>query len=355
MKRAFPTDRARIAVVALAAALAPPLALSSRSSAAPQVRAPHQGSSLLPSSPPPPCPAEWVGLLGRYGNDTGPLVRERRGRLEVLLSGNDFEPLERVAADVFRSAGGRRVSFSRDSSGRAERLVLDGAALARLSDGTDGAVFRITPRRPVAELRREALAARPPAEPGPFRAVDLVDVATLDPTIRLDVRYATSENFLGVPLYEEPRAFLQGPAAESLLAAHRALAARGYGLLIHDAYRPWWVTMVFWEATPPARREFVADPARGSRHNRGCAVDLTLYSLADGSAVEMPGVYDEMSERSYPDFPGGTSLQRWHRDLLRAAMEGQGFTVFESEWWHFDHRGWRRYPILNAPFDALAR
>jgi zinc D-Ala-D-Ala dipeptidase len=207
----------------------------------------------------------------------------------------------------------------------------------------------------VAELRREALAASPPREDGPFRSPDLVELVSLDPDLRLDVRYATKDNFLGVPVYPSARAFLQRPAAEALVRAHRALRPYGYGLLIHDAYRPWWVTKVFWEATPPDKREFVADPARGSRHNRGCAVDLTLYRLADGRAVEMPGVYDEMSERSYPSYPGGTSAQRWRRDLLRAAMEAEGFAVFSSEWWHFDYRSWHEYPILNVPFDAIGR
>ena len=215
--------------------------------------------------------------------------------------------------------------------------------------------FRITPPRPVAELRAAALAATPPAEPGPFRPADLVDLAALEPTFRFDVRYATADNFLGTPFYEEARVFLQRPAAEALRRAHRALRAAGYGLLVHDAYRPWWVTKLFWDATPQEMRDFVADPAKGSRHNRGCAVDLTLYRLADGRAVEMPSLYDEMTERAYPGYPGGTPEQRQRRDLLRSAMEREGFTVFESEWWHFDYRDWREYPILNVSFAGIGR
>jgi D-alanyl-D-alanine dipeptidase len=231
-------------------------------------------------------------------------------------------------------------------------LTLPGLASPLSVDQRPG-IFRITPQRPVAELRAAALAATPPAEPGPFRPVDLVELTTLDPTIRLDVRYATADNFLGTPVYEEARAFLQRPAAEALLRAHRALRDEGYGLLVHDAYRPWWVTKVFWDATAADKREFVADPAKGSRHNRGCAVDLTLYRLSDGRAVEMPSRYDEMTARAYPGYAGGTPEQRARRDLLRSAMEREGFTVFESEWWHFDHRDWREYPILNVPFTAI--
>jgi len=236
-------------------------------------------------------------------------------------------------------------------------LALAAAIVAPSGTAADSrpGTFRITPLRPVAELRREAQALSPPPEKGAFRAVDLVELTALDPTIRLDIRYATADNFLSTPVYEEPRAFLQRPAALALLRAHRRLAASGYGLLIHDAYRPWWVTRVFWEATPVDKREFVADPAKGSRHNRGCAVDLTLYARGDGRVVEMPSLYDEMSERAYPGYGGGTRQQRARRDLLRAAMEAEGFTVFQSEWWHFDYRDWRHYPILNLDFGRIGR
>jgi D-alanyl-D-alanine dipeptidase len=233
-------------------------------------------------------------------------------------------------------------------------FVLWGVSAAASAPAVEGpAVFRITPVRPVAELRREALAATPPREQGSFRKPDLVELVRLDPSIHLDIRYATKDNFLGTPVYQEARAFLQRDAAEALTRVSHALEQKGYGLLVHDAYRPWWVTKLFWEATPPDKREFVADPSQGSRHNRGSAVDLTLYRLADGRPVEMPSLYDEMSERSYPDYRGGTAEERRHRDLLRAAMEAQGFSVYSSEWWHFDYRDWRSYPILNIPFDRI--
>ncbi len=215
------------------------------------------------------------------------------------------------------------------------------------------AVFRIAPVRPVEELRAEALRAVPPRESGKFRPADLVDVGTLDPRIKLEIRYATADNFLSTPVYATARAFLQRPAAEALLRAHKELLGKGFGLLIFDAYRPWYVTKIFWDATPADKHEFVADPAVGSRHNRGCAVDLSLYDLATGREVEMPGVYDEMSKRSYPGYKGGTAEQRARRDLLRRTMEKQGFRVFVSEWWHFDYRDWKRYGIENTPFEEL--
>ena len=193
----------------------------------------------------------------------------------------------------------------------------------------------------------------PPHEEGTFRQPDLVELIKLDPTIKLDIRYATANNFLGRRVYPEARAFLQRPAAEALVRVHRALRSQGYGLVIHDGYRPWSVTKVFWDATPADKHVFVADPTKGSRHNRGCAVDLTLYDLKTGKPVEMVSTYDETTARAYPDYPGGTSLQRWHRKLLRDAMEAQGFTVYEAEWWHFDYKDWQKYAIGNVRFEDI--
>ena len=148
---------------------------------------------------------------------------------------------------------------------------------------------------------------------------------------------------------------MQRPAAEALLRVHRGLTDRGYGLLIHDAYRPWYVTKMFWDATPADKRIFVADPVEGSRHNRGCAVDLTLYELASGKPVQMVGGYDEMTtKRSYPDYRGGTPSSVAARRAARA-MEADGFRVYEFEWWHFDYRDWPKYPILDISFQEASK
>ena len=213
--------------------------------------------------------------------------------------------------------------------------------------------FRIEPVRPVAELLPIALAATPPPQDPALRASEFVELVKLDPTIKLDIRYASANNFLGTPLYDQPRAFLQRPAAQALVRVSAALKADGYGLLVHDAYRPWYVTKLFWDATPPAQHKFVADPAKGSKHNRGCAVDLTLYRLSDGKPVEMPSLYDEMSERAYPTYAGGSRAARAHRELLRARMEAEGFSVYEFEWWHFDYRDWESYPVANLRFEQI--
>jgi len=199
-------------------------------------------------------------------------------------------------------------------------------------------------------LAAPACAAGPPAEPGPFRPPDLVELVTLDPTIHLDIRYATRQNLTGRAVYQEARAFLERPAAEALVRVNRALAAEGFGLLVFDGYRPWSVTKLFWDVVPPEKHAFVADPAKGSRHNRGTAVDLSLYDRTSGREVEMPSAYDELSERAYPTYAGGSEAARARRETLRAAMESAGFFVHPYEWWHYDWKDWRAYPILDVAF-----
>jgi zinc D-Ala-D-Ala dipeptidase len=235
-------------------------------------------------------------------------------------------------------------------------LASAGISILLLSPGMAQQVsFRITPLRPVAELRAEALREQPPVEHGNFRKPDLVELVTLDPTIKLDIRYATTNDFLGEPVYTEARAFLQRPAAEALVRAHQSLRAQGYGLIIHDGYRPWYVTEIFWKATPDDQKKFVANPAEGSKHNRGCAVDLSLYDLRTGQEVVMPSGYDEMTDRSYADYPGGTPAQRALRAVLRQAMEAQGFAVIPTEWWHFDYGQWQQYSLQNSRFEDLSK
>lgn len=192
-----------------------------------------------------------------------------------------------------------------------------------------------------------------PREQGSFRPPDLVEITSLDTTIRLDIRYASPRNFMGRPMYDEARAFLQRPAAEALVRAHRALGNRGYGILVFDGYRPWSVTKKFWDETPPAKRKFVANPARGSKHNRGCAVDVSLFDRKTGTEVVMPSPYDDFSRRAAARYPGGTPLQRKMRDLLRGSMEAEGFAVNPDEWWHFDFREWKAYRVLDIPFSGI--
>ena len=209
----------------------------------------------------------------------------------------------------------------------------------------------------LASLLLVSCQSRPPREHGQLRPAELVELVKLDPTLRLEIRYATTNNFMHRPVYHQARAFLQRPAAEALVRVNRSLKPRGYGLLVFDGYRPWSVTKAFWDSATQEQRDigFVANPQEGSKHNRGCAVDLTLFKLATGSEVMMPSAYDEFSERAFPAYDGGSPEPRAMRDLLRSAMEAEGFTVLKEEWWHFDYKDWREYGILNIRFETIKR
>ena len=317
-------------------------------------------ASVTPGPKPPDAPEEWKQLVGiyRHGQDQGTvIVLERDGRLFFQDAKGATEQIQEQKQILLLPGRDRQTDAfteDRDATGSVVALHHLLESYTRVDAGSDPThFFRVQPVHPVDQLTAIALAEKPPKEIGPFRKPELTELATLDSGFRLDIRYAQANNFLGAPVYSEARAFLERPAAEALVRVLHKLKPLGYGLLIHDAYRPWYVTKIFWDATPAQGKIFVADPRKGSRHNRGCAVDLTLYDLASGRSIEMPGLYDEMSPRSFPNFPGGTSLERWHRDLLRRAMESEGFTVNEDEWWHFDFQDWRRYAILNTPFEEL--
>ena len=304
--------------------------------------------------------AALQALIGEYGWDYDTLyVFEKDGHLEVLIEWYEYAPLKQVSRDVFQFPDyglydRERATFERDPHGAVTGVKIGWVEFKRRPGGNiSGGVFHVQPLKPVDELRREALALQPPAESGDFLKPDLVELVKLDPTIKLDIRYASTRNFLSTPIYQQARAFMQRPAAEAVVRANRKLRALGFGLLIHDAYRPWFVTKMFWDSVPEVDHIFVADPSQGSRHNRGCAVDLSMYDLKTGNAVPMVSTYDEMTERAYPSYPGGSSIERWDRAVLRHAMEDEGFTVYETEWWHFDYKNWTKYPIINTAFEQI--
>jgi len=307
------------------------------------------------------CPAHLREYVGEYGwNHNVLLVREVDGALEALVEWFWFDALTEAGRDRFTLPTGRglypleEIVFERSTDGAITAAVLGGVRFVRRATGAvHGEQFTIDALHPEDELRAMALAAAPPAERGEFHDPDLVDLAAALPGVRLDVRYATTNNFLETVFYPTARALLQRPAAAALEEVRLELEGEGLGLVIYDAYRPWHVTKMFWDATPQEHKHFVADPTKGSRHNRGCAVDLSLVELATGEVAETTGGYDEFSARSYADYPGGTSLQRWYRERLRRAMEDHGFTVYRWEWWHYDFTGWERYPILDHGLEEL--
>ncbi len=309
-------------------------------------------------APPPPLP-EVAALMGHFGSGLRELVvhEDDAGRLALRADGQAVA-LVRAGARTFRTMGGpawvpAELRFLPDS-GQAHLIATDSRMFVRRQTGPDeGDVFRIAPLRPVADVLRDAQRALPPPGGGTRRA-DLVDLTEAIPNVVLSIHYATPDNFMGAPMYARAAAFLQRPAADALAAVQRALAAEGLGIVVYDAYRPWYVTRAFWDATPPAQRGFVAPPSQGSRHNRGCAIDLGLVSLQTGQIVEMPSSYDEFTGRAAARYPGGSRRARYFREVLHDAMVRHGFSVNPTEWWHFDYRDWPQYGVLNLPFEALA-
>lgn len=307
-------------------------------------------------------PNEWKGLVGEYGWDHNILfVYEDMGSLWLLMEWIEKNQLLQVKDDLFafpensRMYYGERLKFKRNAAGVAtEVAIINGPVFKRREIGASNSeTFRIEPLKPIEELRDIAFKAKPPKENQDFLSSDLVELKNIDKTINYDIRYASTNNFMSNKFYTRAEAYLQRPAAQALGRVNKKLKTKGYGLLIHDAYRPWYVTKMFWDATPLDKKLFVANPENGSRHNRGCAIDLTLYDLKSGKVIEMVGGYDEMTERSYPNYYGGTTEQRWHRKLLREVMESEGFNVYEFEWWHFDYKDWKQYPISNDRFEDL--
>ena len=182
---------------------------------------------------------------------------------------------------------------------------------------------------------------------------ELIELSTLDTSIKLDIRYATKNNFLGRAVYSQAKAYLQKPVAEALVRVNKEVKKDGYGLLVFDGYRPWSVTKLFWDEIELSKRQFVADPKTGSIHNRGCAVDLSLYDLKTKKEIEMPSTYDEFTERAYPTYSGATENERKNRDYLISVMKTQDFTVHPKEWWHFDYKDCDKYEILDISFETL--
>jgi D-alanyl-D-alanine dipeptidase len=307
-------------------------------------------------------PTRWQVLIGEYGTDTVNrwFVIERDKRLWIMDQHKNYVPLTEQSDSVFQAPIAPvpvqgEVRFRFDSTRHIAAVQVGQVTMPHrhIEPPPGVAQMRVTPVRPLDELRREALAAVPPAESGKFEPTDLVDVTKLDTSIKLDVRYATENNFLGAKMYDTARVFMQKAAAAALVRANKTMKRLNGRLIIHDGYRPWYVTKVFWDATPEDKKWMVANPAQGSKHNRGIAVDLNIYDLDVNRASEMPSGYDEATERAYSTYPGGTSRERWHRALLRRVMEKEGFAVHPKEWWHFEYVDRKRYAIGNIPFDKI--
>ena len=212
--------------------------------------------------------------------------------------------------------------------------------------------FYIIPIKEISELREISKNSNPPILDSLDSHKKLVDLKKLDDEFQLDIRYASTNNFMRSKFYKNERAFFNMSAADRLIEAKNELKELGYGIIIYDAYRPWFVTKMFWEGTPENLKHFVANPENGSSHNKGCAIDIGLYDIETGESIVMISGYDEFTERAYPNYMGGSKKQRDIRDMLIKVMERNDFTVYEYEWWHFNYNGCES-GIMNYSFEEL--
>ena len=193
------------------------------------------------------------------------------------------------------------------------------------------------------ELYRQHVAQNPSHE--------LVELKPYIPGLVLDIKYATADNLVGEPVYTTATAYARQPVADALKQVQAELKPMGLGLKIFDGYRPYQVTVLFFRKVK--EKDFVANPRDGSRHNRGCAIDLTLVRLKDGKELEMPTAYDATVPQAHSEYPNVSAEAKKNRELLKQVMHRHGFTVFKIEWWHYDFNAWRNFPLMDIPFEKL--
>ncbi|GIL24218.1 MAG: hypothetical protein BroJett042_27310 [Bacteroidota bacterium] len=180
---------------------------------------------------------------------------------------------------------------------------------------------------------------------------ELINLEKFIPDVVLEIGYATTNNLTGEKVYDLPRAYARKPVAEALKKIQADLKRKGLGLKIFDGYRPYSATVKFYELFGDTT--YVASPYKGSRHNRGCALDLTLINLKTGKELQMPTGWDSFTKEAWPSTPVADPTIRANRKLLIDTMEKFGFTVYESEWWHFDFVGWQKFEVLDIDFEEL--
>ncbi|WP_299449291.1 M15 family metallopeptidase [uncultured Phascolarctobacterium sp.] len=317
-------------------------------------------------------PKDIKHILGfYYGNGENILIRENGGNLELLyrfaqkdkdFSGAIIYPLAKEHFDAYllneagpMSGSEANVRFERDPDGYGISCRVGGHIYSRYfvgrTTGERAKEFRF-PEHSAEEwaaMRKEANEAVMPEFLRAGQQAELVDAATVA-GLQIDSRYGAADNCFGAPLYSSEKLFVGSEAAQALAKVQQHLAAYGYGLVLWDAYRPWSVSKLANLALPTDKKQLLEDPeTKGSAHNTGNAVDVSLYDLASGEQVEMISDFDEPSMRQFASYAGGTSRQRYLRNLLKESMELYGFKGIEMEWWHFDYQPSTNWAHLNVP------
>lgn len=334
------------------------------------------GFSLANAAVPLDAPKDIKYIVGfYYGNGENILIRENNGNLELLyrfamsdksFAGANIYPLTKQHFDSYTlteagpmAASEANVKFERDQDGYGISCRVGGHLYSRgfLGHGTGerAKAFRlpeITAEK-WTELRNTAANAVEPQTLIDGTQAQLVDVATI-PGVKVNSVYATTDNCFGAALYTSPKLFISKEVAVSLANVQKVLAAKGYGLVVWDAYRPWSVSKLANLALPDNGKDMLEDPeTKGSPHNTGHAVDVGLYDLTSGVEVEMTSGFDEPSLRQFASYAGGTTRQRYLRELLRKVMTDNGFNGIEMEWWHFEHQALKGAAHLNIPLENI--
>ena len=331
------------------------------------------GLSVVLAAVPPDAPKDVKHILGfYYGNGENILIRENGGRLELLyrfaqadktFGGANVYPLAKEHFDSYNlneagpmTSSESSVRFERDPDGYGISCRVGGHVYSRYflgnTTGERAKEFRFPARSAEewAKLRAEAAAAVLPPALAAGEQAELVDASTIA-GVKIDSRYGSADNCFGAPLYTNEKLYLGKEAAAALGKVQQHVAAYGFGLVLWDAYRPWSVSKLAHLALPDNGKGLLEDPdTKGSAHNTGNAVDVSLYDLETGEQVEMISGFDEPSLRQFASFPGGTSRQRYLRALLCESMELYGFRGIEMEWWHFDYQPSTKWAHLNVNF-----
>ena len=316
-------------------------------------------------------PKDVTYLLGMYyGNSSVFLLREEKGNLQIVYHADpndrDFSranifPLKKVRFDSYELneegplfGGEAAVHFERDTDGNGIVCKIGGKRFARnFFPGEGNKVYRVEANAEYQSLKDAAPKAALPTRLQQGQAGRLVRIRSAVPNVKFDLRYAGADNIFGVPLYNATEAFAEAETSVALKKAADKLAAQGYGLLVWEGYRPWYVSKLTSDLLPKDKKGMMPSPEKGEDRNTGRTVDVSLYDLASGQAVKMISDFDEVSVRQFPNFAGGTEQQRFLRDMLAAVMKDCGFTQGKEEWWHFtlgDTQGWRH---LNIPYGQI--
>lgn len=319
-----------------------------------------------PAFEPKDCPKDLKYILGMYyGNGEMFLLRENNGEVELVyrfgqndytFAGSNVYPLYKEHFDSYtiNESGplnhlDAAVRIERSREGYGVSCSVGGNRYSRrFFAGENGRPFRFAPVSDWQALKTAANAAVMPAQLGAGQQAQLVDLAQAVPGLKFDLRYAQADNCFGQALTDDQRAFLDADAAQALAQAQQYLKPYGYGILVWEAYRPWSVSKLAYDALPTDKKSMLPAPEVGFSHNTGRSIDVSLYLLATGEDAGMISGFDEPSVRQYASFAGGTTLERYRRDLLRSAMQMAGFTESETEWWHFDYGDIKGFAHLNV-------